>query len=94
MMPIIVDAISAADLIVAPMQPNAVDLWGQNALLDLIKQSNATHRTLFVLTRMTQWDTEEAENVKRHLREFSPYPIPMMPERVDYKRAAKVGRAP
>jgi chromosome partitioning protein len=96
MIPIIVDAISAADLIVVPVQPNAVDLWGQEALLDLIEKSNLTYRTLFVLTRTssTKWGIEEVEKAKKQLRKFSPYPIPMMPERIDYRRAAEKGRAP
>jgi hypothetical protein len=37
---------------------------------------------------------EEIEKAKKHPRKSSPYPILVMPERVDYRRAAEKGRAP
>jgi chromosome partitioning protein len=94
MMSIIADAVSVADLIVVPTQPRTLDLEAQDALLDLIEQSNLAHRTLFVLTRTSQaqWGVKLVEEAKRQLRKFSPHPIPLMPERIDYERAIAAGK--
>jgi chromosome partitioning protein len=91
MMPVITDAIMAADLIVLPTQPSPLDLHAQDAVAARIDKMGLSEKVMFVLTRTsTKADTEKA---KEYLRLRTRFPILTMSERVDYKRAAEKGQA-
>jgi chromosome partitioning protein len=94
-MPIITDALVAADLIVVPTQPGQLDLWGQDAVIDRIDRLGLTHKRMFVLTRVQSGKgrAEEAAAARGHLLQHSPHPIPIMQERIDYRRASENGKA-
>lgn len=93
--PVIRDAISAADLIVVPVGWTYADISAQEILLDLTRQSDLTHKVQFVLTRVpTNGGQADVEKSKKYLQRLAPHhPIPMMFERLDYGRAGKGGRA-
>lgn len=92
--PVIRDAVNAADLIVVPVQWTYLDISAQAALLDLIGKSNLTYKTQFVMTRVPpNGGQADVEKSKKYLQQFSPHPIPMMFERLDYGRAGAGGRA-
>ena len=91
LMPIITDAIEAADLIVLPTQPSPLDLHAQDAVAARIEKLGLRSKTMFVLTRTSaKADTKHAAD---YLKLRTPFPILTMAERVDYKRAAELGQA-
>lgn len=94
MIPIIEDAIISSDLIVAATRPSPLDIWAQDELIDLIEKSNLSHRLLFVLThaQSVKGAVDLVEKARKHLRRYSPNPIPLMPYRIDYMRAPENGR--
>jgi cellulose biosynthesis protein BcsQ len=87
--------LSAADLIVVPTQPSPLDQWGQDAVMDRIVRLGLTHKMMFVLTRAQSGKAgaDEAAKAKRYLSQRSPQPVPIMSERIDYRRAAEQGKA-
>jgi chromosome partitioning protein len=93
-MPVITDALQAADLIVVPVQPGQLDLWGQDAIVDRIERIGALNKMMFVLTRVQagKGGQTEADKARRYLQR-SPHPIPVMPERIDYRKGAEKGVA-
>lgn len=88
-MPIIDDALQAADLIVVPLQPGQFDLWGQDAIVGRIERLGLLHKMMFVLTRTRsgKGGVAETDKARRYLHR-SVHPIPVMPERIDYRKAA------
>jgi chromosome partitioning protein len=91
LMPVITDAVEAADLIVLPTQPSPLDLHAQDAVAARIEKLGLQSKTMFVLTRTgAAADTDKA---KEYLKLRTPHPILTMVERVDYKRAAEKGQA-
>jgi chromosome partitioning protein len=93
-MPVITDALEAADLIVVPVQPGQLDLWGQDAVVDRIDRLGLINKMMFVLTRVQagKGGQTEADKARRYLQR-SPHPIPVMPERIDYRKGAEQGMA-
>ncbi len=91
LMPVITEAIEAADLIVLPTQPSPLDLHAQDAVAARIEKLGLRHKTMFVLTRTSaKADTDKA---KQYLQLRTSLPILTMAERADYKRAAERGDA-
>jgi chromosome partitioning protein len=90
-MHLITEAMEAADLIVLPTQPSPLDVYAQDAVAARIENLGMRKKTMVVLTRTsTKIDTDKAE---RHLQLRTPYKIPRMAERADYKRATETGQA-
>ncbi len=95
LMPVITDAIGAADLIVIPTQPSPLDLRAQDAIMDRIERMGLGGKVMHVLTR-TQTNKPGIEAIDKatlYLAPRSPHATPTMAERIDYKRAAETGRA-
>ncbi len=95
LMPVITDAIGAADLIVIPTQPSPLDLRAQDAIMDRIERMELGGKVMHVLTR-TQANKPGIEAIDKamlYLAPRSPHATPTMAERIDYKRAAETGRA-
>jgi chromosome partitioning protein len=91
MMPVITDALAAADLIVLPTQPSPLDLHAQDAVAARIEKMGLSDRMMFVLTRTSaKADTDKARD---YLKLRTRFPIHTMVERADYKRAAERGQA-
>jgi chromosome partitioning protein len=93
MMPVITDAIGAADLIVLPTQPSPLDLHAQEAVAARVEKMGLRDRTMFVLTRTVGSQKADTEKALEYLRLYTPFPIPTISERADYKRAAETGKA-
>jgi chromosome partitioning protein len=91
LMPIITDAIEAADLIVLPTQPSPLDLHAQDAVAARIEKLGLRNKTMFVLTRTSA--KADTKNAADYLKIRTPFPVLTMAERVDYKRAAETGQA-
>jgi chromosome partitioning protein len=90
-MALITEAIEAADLIVLPTQPSPLDVHAQDAVAARIEKLGMRNKTMVVLTRTsTKADTDKAQ---KHLQLRTPYKIPTMAERADYKRATETGQA-
>lgn len=91
MMPVITDAIMAADLIMLPTQPSPLDLQAQDAVAERIAKLGLSDKAMFVLTRTSnKADTDKA---KKYLSLLTKNPILSMAERADYKRATEKGQA-
>ncbi len=91
MMPLITDAISAADLIVLPTQPSPLDLHAQDAVAARIEKMGLRDRMMFVLTRTS--NKADIAKAKDYLSMRTTLPILTIAERADYKRAAEKGQA-
>jgi chromosome partitioning protein len=93
-MPVITDALQAADLVVVPVQPSQLDFWGSDAVIARIERLGLTNKMMFVLTRVQSGSAgkKEADKARQHLQQ-SPHPIPIMQERIDYRKAAERGQA-
>ncbi len=88
--PIMRDAIEAADVIVLPTRPNPVDLRAQEDVIKLVVSAGKLQRAVFVLTQAEKGDLlDEADKF------LSVYnrPVLRMPKRVEYARAQKDGHA-
>lgn len=91
LMPVITDALEAADLIILPTQPSPLDLHAQDAVAARIERMGLSDKAMFVITRTsTKADTERA---KDYLKIRTRHPILTIAERADYKRAAEKGQA-
>lgn len=92
LMPVIRDALSAADLIVLPVQPSPMDWTAQEAMADLVASMGLRNRTLIVINR-----AESKSDLVDRTREFfamhTPFPMPIIKERADYKRGVETGKA-
>lgn len=91
LMPVITDALEAADLIILPTQPSPLDLHAQDAVAARIERMGLSDKAMFVITRTsTKADTEKARD---YLKIRTKHPILTIAERADYKRAAEKGQA-
>jgi chromosome partitioning protein len=90
-MPVINDALQAADLILLPTQPSHLDLHGQDAVAARIEKLGLEDRMMFVLTRTS--NKPDIEKAKAYLKPRTRHPILTIAERADYKRAAESGQA-
>lgn len=91
LMPVITDALEAADLIVLPTQPSPLDLHAQDAVAARIDKMGLTEKVMFVLTRTS--NAVDTDRARAYLKLRTRHPILKMSERVDYKRAAEKGQA-
>jgi chromosome partitioning protein len=91
LMPVITEALEAADLIVLPTQPSPLDLHAQDAVAARIEKLGLRDKTMVVLTRTS--NKEDTANATEYMKLRTPYPVLTMAERVDYKRAAEKGKA-
>lgn len=92
MMPVIRDAISAADLIVLPIQPSPMDWQAQEAVADLVAELGVSDRAMFVVNRAEG----KSDMVERAVEFFSMrtrFPIPIIKQRADYARGVETGKA-
>lgn len=90
-MPIIRDAMSAADVVVVPLQPSALDIMGQQEVMDMIAGLKKANKSIFVLNRVDQRSGLVSETVT-NLSKNGEIPIVKVRQRIDYPRAAAEGR--
>lgn len=90
LMPIIRDAVAAADLVVLPVQPSPLDLLAQEAVAQLVGAMGK--QTMFVLNR-TESRLGATEQYIDYLKPMTPLPVQTVANRVYYSRAAVSGKA-
>lgn len=92
MMPVIRDAIAAADLVVLTIQPSPMDWAAQEALCDLIDSMGMRSRTLVVVNR-AEGKSDLVDRTKEFFEMRTPFPISVVKHRVDYARGVETGKA-
>jgi chromosome partitioning protein len=92
LIPVIRDALSAADAIVVPVQPSPVDWAGQEAIADLIDNMGLKDRALFVINR-AQGKSDLVQRTRTYFQIRTPHPILEVTHRTDFAKAAETGRA-
>jgi chromosome partitioning protein len=92
LIPIIRDAIGAADLVVLPTQPSPLDLFAQEAVADIVSEMGVADRTMYVLTRADK-RSDIAKKSMSALKERTSLPVPVIGNRVDYAKAMTMGKA-
>jgi chromosome partitioning protein len=88
--PIMRDAIEAADVVVMPTRPNPVDLRAQEDVIKLVTAAGKMDQAVFVLTQVEKG--ELADEAEKYLAMYH-RPILRMPKRNEYASAQKDGRA-
>lgn len=83
---------AAADLIVAPVQPSPVDWPAQQALCDMIVAAGMRDRLLVVISR-AEGSADLTERTKEYFGIYTQFPMPIIKNRMDYKKGAENGRA-
>jgi chromosome partitioning protein len=89
---VIRDAISAADVIILPVQPSPIDLLSQQAVVDMIQDVDKADATLLVLNRVDP-RSELREEARRWLEKHYQLPVFEVAHRVAYVRATVAGIA-
>jgi chromosome partitioning protein len=89
--PVIREAVLAADVVLLPVQPSPMDLLAQDAVIDLVERANKRDRALIVLTRVDARGNLGKEAVD-WLAENRPYPVYEVRQRAAYARAAITGK--
>lgn len=92
MMPIIRSALSAADLIVLPLQPSPMDWLAQEAVADQVDALGLSDRTMFVINR-AEGKSDLVDRAQEFFALRTKFPIPIIKHRVDYARGAETGKA-
>lgn len=92
MMPVIRDAIAAADLIVLPVQPSPMDWAAQEAVADLVDSMGLLDRTLFVVNRV-EGRSDLVDRTRAFFEMRTRFPIPAIKQRADYARGVETGKA-
>jgi chromosome partitioning protein len=93
LMPVIRDALSAADCIVLPTQPSPMDWTAQEAVADLVEEMGLRDRTIFVVNKVTESKSGLVEQAKEFFALRTKYPILVIKHRAEYARAVEKGRA-
>jgi chromosome partitioning protein len=91
-MPIIREAVAAADCVVLPVQPSPKDLLAQDAMGQIIGELGKAAQTILVLNRIDARDNL-VEQAARKLGPLAPNPLIRIKHRVAYKRADLEGKA-
>lgn len=92
LMPVIRSAIIAADLIVLPLQPSALDWDAQEDLVALIESLGLQDRMMFVVNR-TEGKSDLIKQAKEHFALRTKLPVQEVKHRIDYARGAGMGKA-
>ena len=92
MMPIIRSALSAADLIVLPLQPSPLDWDAQEAVADLVDSLGLKDRMMVVINR-TEGRSDLVKQASEHFALRTIFPIHEIKHRVDYARGTATGQA-
>ena len=91
-MPIIREAVAAADCVVLPVQPSPKDVLAQDAMSQVIDELGKASHTILVLNRVDARDNL-VEETARKLSPLAPNPLIRIKHRVSYKRADLEGKA-
>ncbi len=91
-MPIIREAVAAADCVVLPVQPSPKDVLAQDAMGQIIDELGKSAQTILVLNRIDARDNL-VEQAARTLGPMAPNPLVRIKQRVAYKRADLEGKA-
>src|SRR5262245_55690024 len=90
-MPIIRDAVGAADCIVMPTQPSPKDVLAQAAMSQVLDECGKAEHTILVLNRVDPQETLVSETAQQ-LKPLSSLMLKIR-QRVSYRRADLTGRA-
>ena len=91
-MTVIREAISAANVVVLPVQPSPIDLLAQQAVVDLVDDLGKADRALFVLNRIDPRN-DLGKEARRWLEKHHSLPVFEVAQRTAYVRAAVAGVA-
>lgn len=91
LMPIIRDAIAAADLVVLPVQPSPMDWTAQEAVADLIESMGMRDRTMFVINR-AEGKSDMVQKTVEFFRMRTRFPIMKVIHRADFARGVDAGK--
>ncbi len=91
LMPIIKDAISAADLVVLPVQPSPMDWEAQEAVADLVESLGLRNRTLVVINR-AECRSDLVDRTRQFFAMRTPFAIPTITQRADFARGVETGK--
>jgi chromosome partitioning protein len=92
--PIIRDAIANADAVLLPVQASALDVFGQEAAFDLVREEGKWDRSLILLNKVDNRSKEFTGRIEKLLRDQLGLPIIKIAQRVAYAKAgafAKTG---
>jgi chromosome partitioning protein len=92
--PIIRDAVANADAVVLPVQPTALDLFGQDAAFDIVRSEGKLERAVLVLNRIDARSKELPNRIEGLLQSQLGVPIIRIAQRAAYAKAgaqAKTG---
>lgn len=92
MMPVIRDALGAADAIVLPVQPSPMDWPAQEAFADLVDSLGLKSRMIVVVNR-AEGRSDLVDRTREYFAMRTPYPILEVTERADFKRGVETGKA-
>lgn len=91
MMPIIKDAIGAADLVVLPTGPSPLDWAAQEAVADLVESMGLKDKTMFVVNK-AEGKSDMVARTKQFFEMRTALPMPIIKQRAEYARAAESGK--
>jgi chromosome partitioning protein len=92
--PIVRDAISAADAVVLPVQASVLDVLGQDAAFDLVESTGRHDHALILLNRVQGTAKNFTEKIETLLKAQTRLPVIRIAQRAAYARAgaeAKTG---
>jgi chromosome partitioning protein len=92
LMTVLGEAISAADVIVMPLQASPLDYLAQDAVVDLVNAAGRRNRLLCVLNRVDPRSPLVAQTAKS-VAKLTPHKPLRVAQRLDYPRALLTARA-
>lgn len=91
LMPIIRDALAAADLVVLPVQPSPMDWTAQEAVADLVDSMGLKDSVVFVINR-AEGKSDMVERTVEFFKMRTRFPILKVTHRADFARGVDVGK--
>jgi chromosome partitioning protein len=92
MMPVIRNALLAADLIVLPVQPSPMDWVAQEAVADLVESLGMRDRLMVVINR-AEGKSDMVDRTVEFFAMRTRFPILTVKQRADYARGVETGKA-
>jgi chromosome partitioning protein len=92
--PIVRDAVAAADVVLLPVQPSALDVLGLDAVLDIVERTGRQTRAVILLNRVEGRSKPFADKIENQLKTQTRLPVVRIAQRIAYAKAgaeAKTG---
>lgn len=91
--PIIRDAVANADAILIPVQASALDVFGQEAAFDIVRQEGKLDRSIILLNRIDNRSKDFIARIEKLLRDRLGLPIVKIAQRVAYSKAGALSKS-